>query len=82
MANPFGTDSFLVLSPGTRMEGTYLSNLDYRNARDAFLLGNEGFRTKVYFDTVGVPTVGAGIALLVRTDARVPAGQPRTFGLH
>lgn len=50
------------------MDGTYKTNTKYRNLRDAFLLGNEGFRTTVYFDTVGIPTIGKGIALLARKD--------------
>jgi Ca2+-binding RTX toxin-like protein/subtilisin-like proprotein convertase family protein len=46
------------------MQGTYQTNEAYRSLRDSFLLGNESFRTKVYFDTVGIPTVGKGIALV------------------
>ncbi len=63
------------------MEGTYQSNQGYRNNRDVFMLGREGFRNTVYFDIVGVPTVGKGIALLARTDSSNSKGD-RTFGLH
>jgi hypothetical protein len=48
------------------MEGTWKTNQHYRELRDAFLLGNEGFRTIAYFDTVGVPTNVNGVALLAR----------------
>ncbi|MSM39022.1 MAG: hypothetical protein GJT30_05295 [Geobacter sp.] len=46
------------------MNGTYQTNQAYRDMRDAFLLENEDFRTKVYFDHIGIPTVGKGIALV------------------
>jgi len=63
------------------MNGSYQTNQAYRSNRDTFMLGNEGFRTTVYFDTVGIPTVGKGVALVTRkTDDKATPG--RDFALH
>lgn len=65
------------------MEGTYKTNKRYRDLRDAFLLENEGFRTTVYFDTVGVPTVATGVALLSRKKKAKSDKKPgRRFDRH
>lgn len=65
------------------MEGTYKTNQHYRDLRDAFLLVNEGFRTTVYFDTVGIPTVAKGIALLTRKKKDENDKKPgRRFVIH
>jgi Ca2+-binding RTX toxin-like protein len=63
-------------------EGTYQTNQAYRANRDAFMLGNEDFRTTVYFDPVGVPTVGKGIALLARPNQSRYSDGSSAFTLH
>ena len=40
------------------------SNPKYVGARNNLLTRNEGFSSTIYFDTNGIPTVGAGVALL------------------
>ena len=35
----------------------------------AFVIDNEGMKTSVYFDTVGVATIAGGIALITKNNA-------------
>jgi GH24 family phage-related lysozyme (muramidase) len=39
-------------------------NAAYTQLRDSFLKKNEGFKTTVYFDTLGIATVATGVALV------------------
>jgi len=62
------------------MDGNWATNQHYRKLRDAFLLGNEGFRRIVHFDTVGIPSDAKGVAILARNDKPNPGN--RRFDLH
>lgn len=52
-----------ILTDPQRIDPNYLA------IRDDLLVKNENFSTRIYFDSVGIPTLGIGVALITRDES-------------